>query len=147
MYYHAPEDVRDGLIDALLETEKASEAEKLLSCLAMQGDDKVLETFLELDRHPRAWWINDFYPSLKSYYVNRLKEYHKEPNLSAYAEDGGWAYDEEGHRINLHYDTRYCIVKGVPGEASPVHACLPRKEICPHCGGKMVDVLVVDGRD
>ena len=55
LYYHAPEDVRDGLIHALLSAENSSEASELMCCLAMQGDDRALETLLELEKHPRPW--------------------------------------------------------------------------------------------
>ena len=55
IYYRAPADVRDGLISALLETDNSHEAGILMSCLAMQGDDKALETLLELERNPRPW--------------------------------------------------------------------------------------------
>ncbi len=55
LYYHAPDDVRDGLIAALLKTEDFYEAGNLMSCLAFQGDDKALETLLELERNPRPW--------------------------------------------------------------------------------------------
>ena len=41
IYYHAPADVRDGLIHALLSAEYSSAASNLMSCLAMQGDDKA----------------------------------------------------------------------------------------------------------
>ena len=52
IYYHAPADVRDGLIHALLSAEYSSAASNLMSCLAIQGDDKALETLLELERNP-----------------------------------------------------------------------------------------------
>ena len=55
IYYHAPADVRDGLIHALLSAEYSSAASNLMSCLAMQGDDKAMETLLELERNPRPW--------------------------------------------------------------------------------------------
>lgn len=55
IYYHAPEDVRDGLIARLLETEDSRTAGNLMCCLAMQGDDKALETLYELEQHPRPW--------------------------------------------------------------------------------------------
>ena len=51
IYYHAPADVRDGLIHALLSAEYSSAASNLMSCLAMQGDDKAMETLLELERN------------------------------------------------------------------------------------------------
>ena len=55
IYYHAPADVRDGLIHVLLSAEYSSAASNLMSCLAMQGDDKAKETLLELERNPRPW--------------------------------------------------------------------------------------------
>lgn len=51
LYYHAPDDVRDDLIAALLETDNSHEAGNLMPCLAFQGDDRVLETLLELERN------------------------------------------------------------------------------------------------
>lgn len=52
IYYHAPADVRDGLIHALLSAEYSSAASNLMSCLAMQGDDKAMETLLEHGADP-----------------------------------------------------------------------------------------------
>ena len=134
IYYHAPKDVRDGLIHALLSTEDSNGASKLMSCLAMQGDDKTMETLLELERHPRPW--------RKGLYVDP----------SSYAQIGGWTFDKEGRRTQLNFDTCYPMVKGVSGEASPVRIGRARigrarKDTCPHCGGRMVDMLVLDGRD
>lgn len=54
IYYHAPADVRDGLIHALLSAEYSSAASNLMSCLAMQGDDKAMETLLEPERNSPA---------------------------------------------------------------------------------------------
>lgn len=55
IYYHAPANVRDVLIHALLSTENSSEASNLMSCLAMRGDDKTLAALLELEQNPRLW--------------------------------------------------------------------------------------------
>lgn len=68
LYYHAPEDVRDGLIHVLLSAENSSEASELMCCLAMQGDDRALETLLELEKHPRhgeriSMWTRPSTPS------------------------------------------------------------------------------------
>ena len=78
IYDHAPADVRDGLIHALLTAENSGEASKLLCCLAMQGDDKAMETLLELERNPRPW--------RKGLYVDP----------SSYAQIGGWTSDKDG---------------------------------------------------
>ena len=129
IYYRAPADVRDGLISALLETDNSHEAGILMSCLAMQGDDKALETLLELERNPRPW--------RKGLYVDP----------SNYAQIGGWTFDKEGHRTQLNFDTCYPMVKGDPGEATPVRIGRAREDTCPHCGCQMVDMLVLDGRD
>ena len=81
LYYHAPEDVRNGLIHALLSTEDSSEVSILMSCLAMQWDDKTLAALLELERNPRPW--------RKGLYVDP----------SSYAQIGGWTFDKEGQKI------------------------------------------------
>ena len=129
IYYHAPADVRDGLIHALLSAEYSSAASNLMSCLAMQGDDKAKETLLELEWNPRPW--------RKGLYVDP----------SSYAQIGGWTFDKKGHRTQLNFNTCYPMVKGAPGETSPVRIGRPREDICPHCGGRMVDMLVLDGWD
>ena len=41
IYYHAPDDVRDGLIYALLSTEDSSEASNLMCCLEMCIRDRA----------------------------------------------------------------------------------------------------------
>ena len=124
LYYHAPEDVRDALVDALLKAEYSRNAADLMSCLAMQGDDKAKETLLELERS-------------KGLYVDP----------SSYAQIGGWTFDKEGQKIQLNFDTCYPMVKGTIGEKSPVRIGRAREDTCPHCGGRMVDMLVLDGRD
>ena len=102
LYYHAPADVRDGLIAALLKNEDAHEAANLMCCLAFQGDNKAMETLLELEKHPRPW--------RKSLYVDP----------SIYAQCGGWTFDKEGQRMQLNFNTCYPMVKGANGEASTV---------------------------
>lgn len=128
-YYHAPEDVRDSLIAALLDANNANDAANLMSCLAMQGDDKVLETLLELEQNPRPW----------------RKRLYVDP--SVYAECGGWTFDKAGKRIQLNYDICYPLVKGKANEETPVKIGHLREDHCPHCGGNMADILVLDGRD
>ena len=129
IYDHAPADVRDGLIHALLSTKDSSEASNLMCCLAFQGDEKAMETLLELERNPRPW----------------RKKLYVDPSI--YAQCGGWTFDKEGRRTQLNFDTCYAMVKGAPGEVSPVRIGRVREDACPHCGGRMVDMLVLDGRD
>ena len=59
----------------------------------------------------------------------------------------GWTFDKEGQKIQLNFDTCYPMVKGTTGEKSPVRIGREREDTCPHCGGRMVDILVLDGRD
>ena len=66
---------------------------------------------------------------------------------SIYAQCGGWTFDKEGQRMQLNFDTCYPMVEGEPGEGSPVRMGRMREDTCPHCGGRMVDILVLDGRD
>ena len=82
LYYHAPADVRDGMIHALLSTEDFSEASNLMCCLAFQGDNRALEILLELERSPRPW----------------RKRLYVDP--SSYAQIGGWTFDKKGQKIN-----------------------------------------------
>ena len=91
------------MIHTLLSTEDSGEASNLMCCLAMQGDDKALETLLELERNPRPW--------RKNLYVDP----------SSYAQCGGWTFDKEGHRTQLNFDTCFSLIKGAPDELSPVH--------------------------
>ena len=119
IYYHAPADVRDGLIQELLSTEDSGAASNLMSCLSMQGDDKAMETLLELERNPRPW--------RKGLYVDP----------SSYAQIGGWTFDKEGQKIQLNFDTCFSLVKGTAGEKSPVRIGRAREDTCPHCGKPM----------
>lgn len=71
LYYGAPDDVRDALITALLETDSSQNAAELMSCLAFQGDDKAMETLLELERNPGpgarvSMWIRPAMPSAEA---------------------------------------------------------------------------------
>ena len=54
-YTHLDVYKRQGLIHALLSAEYSSATSNLMSCLARQGDDKAMETLLELERNPRPW--------------------------------------------------------------------------------------------
>lgn len=132
IYYHAPEDVREGLIERLLAAKDSMDASALMECLAMQGDEKALETLLELERNPRPW----------------RKKLYVDP--SVYAQCGGWTFDKEGHRRTLNFEECYPMVKTKDQSEkakSPVRIGKIRKDTCPDCGGKIADMLVVDGRD
>ena len=129
IYYRAPEDVRDGLAQALLETEDPNIAGHLLCCLAMQGDNQALEVFHELEEHPRPW---------------REKLY---VDPSVYAHTGGWTFDKAGNRRQLNFDTCYPLIKGDRSRDKAAQVFRPREDRCPHCKGRVVDILTLDGRD
>ncbi len=146
LYYHAPADVRDGLIRRLMETQSSHEAGNLMECLAMQGDDEALAALLDLERHPKPW----------------RQELYVDP--SSYAQCGGWTFDRDGKRIMLGFDKCYRLRKAdemsespkspespnsphPPSRRSPVKIGRPRKEKCRQCGCTAVDMMVIDGRD
>ena len=129
IYYKAPVDVRDRLVSELLGTRSCSDAADLMSCLAMQGDDVALSTLCELEQHPRPW--------RSGLYVGP----------ASYAELGGWSFDANGKRINLNYETCFSLVQCQNPHDSPIQIARLRDDVCPHCGGRMVDIFVMDGRD
>lgn len=129
VYYRAPSDVGAGLAKALMETKSPHEAGCLMCCLAMQGGDKALAALLELERSPRAW----------------RKKLYADPSI--YAECGGWTFDKEGRRRELVFDRCIPLVKGTPGANEPARLMRPREDFCPHCGCRMVDAVILDGRD
>lgn len=129
IYYHAPEDVRDSLINRLMAAEDAHEAGNLMCCLAMQGDNEALHALLELEQNPRPW----------------RKKLYVDPSI--YAQCGGWTFDKEGKRYELNFDTCFALEKGNRKEDKAAIIGRPREDTCPHCKSRMVDILVLDGRD
>ena len=129
LYYRAPEEVRDGLIQALLGAESAMEASRLMSCLAMQGDDRSLEILQELEKHPRPW----------------REKLYADPSI--YAQTGGWTFDQRGMRRQLNFDTCYPLIKGDRKRDTAAQVFRLREDHCPTCGVRLVDILSLDGRD
>ena len=130
LYYKAPEEVRDTLIEELLSTENAQDASRLMVCLAMQGDDKALETLQELKQHPREW----------------RKKLYVDPDI--YAQIGGWTFEEYGSRREINYPKCYSLEKPEKTRKRKKRIVTIGKkgqEICPHCHGKVVDLLSIDG--
>ena len=66
---------------------------------------------------------------------------------SIYAQCGGWTFNKTGQRRVLNFDTCYPLEKGDPHTDRAIRIGRPREDVCPHCGGKLVDMLVLDGRD
>lgn len=131
LYYHAPAEVRDIIIEKLMNTKDSLQASRLLQCLAMQGDEKTLEVMYELEKNPKEW----------------RKELYVEP--SVYAECGGWTFDKNKNKKMLNYEKCYPLIKGHKNDvkASPVKIGRPRKVRCSFCNGLLTDMLVMDCRD
>ena len=128
LYYKADGKISDILIEKLIATESANEGANILRCLAMIGDKRAQETLYELKKNPRPW--------RKQLYVDS----------DIYAEEGGWSFDKDGKRLELNFDICYPLTEGCV-ENSPVRIGRIREDFCTHCGGKMVDILVLDGKD
>ena len=128
IYYHAPADVRDTLIHYLQETENPMEAANYMCCLAMQGDETSLEVLLELQTNPREW----------------RKRLYVDP--SVYAQGGGWTFDETGKRQSLIFSECFPLEEESDESQAAIIGRL-RSENCPDCHTKMVDLLVLNGRD
>lgn len=127
IYRNASEKVRDKLIE-MLKNDKCEDANDIQNALAMIGDEKVLEAFIELEKNPREW--------RKKLYVN--------PSIYAY--EGGWTFDEKGEKINLTYDDCYILEKS-DRKDDAIKVGHPLLETCEKCGGKIFDILTLDGND
>ena len=129
IYRNASRAVRDKMIEMLMEPE-SKHANNLLSCLAMCGDDAVLEFFLKLERNPLPW---------------REKLY---VDPSYYAQCGGWSFDKQGNRFSLLFPSCYALLPtadGPPDSAAVIGE--PREEQCSVCGCQTVDILRLDEND
>lgn len=132
LYYKASPEVRDKVIDTLLSTNEAGTGSVCLSALAMIGDEKSQKTLFELKQNPRPW---------------RSKLY---VDSDIYAEEGGWTFNENNERIELNFGQCYAFEKQEAASEQDLKAAKiarPREDRCPHCGCKLIDVLVLDGRD
>ena len=133
IYINAPNDVIRTMIEMLRQDtiETMLEANHLLLCLAIHGGEDVFRSFIEFEKNPPKW---------------REKVY---VNPSVYATYGGWSYDSGGNALKTNFDTCYPMVKGTLEEKkhSPVKIGSRTKDKCPHCGGTLVNLMEIDGRD
>ena len=129
LYYKASDEVRDRLIEKIMNTKSANEGGLLLQCLAMIGDKKSQDTLYELKINPKPW--------RKKLYVDS----------DIYAEEGGWTFDSDNNYIKLNYDRCFSFEKGEEKDENGTFIARKRGEKCPHCGGEIIDILVIDGRD
>lgn len=128
IYYQAPADVRDALIENLMTTTNSHQASHIMCCLAMQGDDVTLKTLFELKKNPKAW----------------RKELYVDPDI--YAQQGGWSFDEIGNRQYINFNKCFSFEKKNSGDTA-VTIGKARADMCPHCKGKLIDILSVNGMD
>lgn len=129
LYYKADEEVRDILIDKLMSTNSEAEGSEIFGCLAMIGDKKSQDTLYELKINPRPW--------RKKLYVDS----------DIYAEEGGWTFDSKNNYVKLNYDKCFSFDVGEKKDENGTFIARKRGEKCHHCGGEMLDILVIDGRD
>lgn len=132
LYKDAPDDIISAMLEMIMQDDLDSmRANHLLMCLAVRGGEEVFQAFLELEKHPRKW----------------REKLHVNP--SSYAVYGGWSYDSSGRFIWTNFDKCYPMIKGTLEEkkSSPVKIGTKTKEKCPKCGGGIVNLLEIDGRD
>lgn len=129
IYYHGSEEVERTLIQRISKVINPQEATELMACLAMQGGERALETLLDLEKNPRPW----------------QKILFEQP--ADYAKYGGWTFDEKGERQILNYDVCYAMEKGDVSQDTAARIGRVREDFCPVCGCRLIDLLVLDGRD
>ncbi len=124
LYYKAPSDVRDELLRLL--DERPSCANDLLLALAMQGDEKTLQAFVEFEKYPKEW--------RKGLYVGP----------AIYAQSGGWTFDTSGERRSLVFEKCLILKECESGcENEPVKIAQRTGEKCEFCGCEMIDAISI----
>lgn len=126
LFYHASEEVENALVTALQQTKEVDKWADLLCCLAMCGGEKSLQVLQELEQNPTIWQEQLYAPP------------------SVYAQYGGWTFDKAGNRQTLFF--AHCVSMEKGGDKKAGQIAKAREDICPHCGGKYVDMLVLDGK-
>lgn len=127
IYYRAPSDVRDELLKRLEAAKDRGAANRLLCLLAMQGDEKVLETFYDMEKNPREW--------RKKLYVGP----------SFYAQIGGWSFDESGARKSLVFDKCVALQPSKDENFDMKFSLSGQK--CKSCGCEIVEMLNLKASD
>jgi hypothetical protein len=129
LYRDASADVRDGII-RLLQEPDCKCAGHLLSCLARIGGEVAAEAVKKLDENPPPWQKMLYW------------------SASQYMMCGDLCIDSDGKLVSLAYDQCYALLPG-EGQAQDVStaAASPREDVCPQCGCRLTDILVIDGRD
>ena len=127
LYRNASDEVQDKLIDLLLKPD-GKDANHILSCLAVIGNEKIREVFYELEQKPLPW----------------RKGLHVDPSF--YAEQGGWTFDDSGKRIELNYQVCYAITNE-DREDNAIRIGGVNAENCAVCYCQTVNILTLDGND
>lgn len=134
IYKDAPPQVVEEMLNRLRQDDlKPWDGCKLLLCLAEAGGPAVHQAFWELQQQPRSW----------------SRQLSTTP--AVFATYGGWSFDSQGRWTPTNFAECYPLVKGTAAEKaeSPVKIAVPvgKGEICENCGGPLLNLLEIDGRD
>ncbi len=132
LYYQASAAAREQLITQLGTEEDPYEIRDMLGCLAFIGD----EATIKLMRQWKAGTLDHSFAAGKKF------------SASDSTHLGGWELNMEGNRRNLVYEPCYLLESSdsIP-ISGPVRLCAPREDTCAHCGGRLVNAIVIDGKD
>ena len=128
LYYHAPEDVRELLLKKLKIPLNHVTTNHIISSLAMQGDEEVLAKFVQWQKMRPFFWKNS------------------NAGPAQYAMDGNWSFDEAGNRVETGFPKCVELEEKEHTQAG-VRIGKIREDTCPHCGGRLADMLTLDGED
>lgn len=132
LYYQASAAAREQLITQLGIEDDPYEIRDMLGCLAFIGDETTLKLM-------RQWQAGTLKPSFAA---------GKKFSAIDCTHPGGWELDVNGNRRNLVYEQCYLLERSdsIP-ISGPVRLCAPREDTCAHCGGRLVNAIVIDGHD
>lgn len=125
IYYNAPDDAVDILINELENAENSINANNILCCLAMTNSPKAVEVMRKYEKIHKDW----------------QKDLYVLP--SVYAECGGWTFDEK-----TVYPLVFskCLVFEKSDSQKPPARIFSRlhEKKCPCCGEKPVELINID---
>lgn len=127
LFRNASEEIQNKLIDLILNPD-CKNANHILNCLAVIGNEKVREAFYKLEKSPLPW----------------RKKLHVNPSF--YAELGGWSFDNNGKRIELNYKECYSIIKE-ERQDNAIKIGEIKTENCSVCSCQTVNILTLNGND
>lgn len=132
LYYQASAAAREQLITQLGAEDDPYEIHDMLRCLAFIGD----ETTIKLMQQWKAGTLDHSFAAGEKF------------SATACTHPGGWELSMVGNRRDLVYEPCYLLKRSnnIP-ISGPVRLCAPREDVCAHCGGRLVNAIVIDGHD